>query len=360
MKTRITFAITSAAIGAVAAIAVISPTAAQAATSSTHGLFGVQDPTYDGVYRQATALLGLKAVGARAPQSTITWLARQQCADGSFTAYRADLSQPCAPSDPVNYVGKDTNSTALAAIALRVHGHKKAARHAQKWLVSKQLPNGGWSWFIGADADTASTGLVMAALRGSKVGGASKAVRAANSWLQSVVIGCNGTRDERFGLPFMPGTDTPGVASFFGSTQGLLGLAGSLPIAPAKQAKDSPRVTCDKQGHVRNSRDAVARWVADELERNGGVIPSLYEPTKPDWNSTSVAVMGLVSSRSGGEMTRLAILQLKTHVNEVISTTGGDSTGAIGGLLLAAHAHGNNPTRFGGVDLVKRLLATIQ
>ena len=38
-----------------------------AAASDTRGLFGAADPTYDGVLRQSTAIMGLAANGQRVP-----------------------------------------------------------------------------------------------------------------------------------------------------------------------------------------------------------------------------------------------------------------------------------------------------
>ena len=61
------------------------------------GLFGAQDPTFDGVYRQSLALLALVAAGRTPPASAVDWLLAQQCADGGFEAFRTSLSAPCAP-----------------------------------------------------------------------------------------------------------------------------------------------------------------------------------------------------------------------------------------------------------------------
>ncbi|MFZ9949635.1 MAG: hypothetical protein ACO3FX_08535, partial [Gemmobacter sp.] len=132
------------------------------------GLFGSQDPTYDGVYRQSYALLGLAATDTRAPRVTIEWLLSQQCADGSFVAYRADLDVPCPAPDPVAYTGPDTNSTSLAALALLEHGEARAARRAIDWLTRIQLRGGGWGYVEGSPADSTSTALSLEAIASVK------------------------------------------------------------------------------------------------------------------------------------------------------------------------------------------------
>lgn len=52
-------------------------------TGADTGLFGSADPTYDGTFRQALAILGLRANGQSVASSATTWLLGQQCAGGS-------------------------------------------------------------------------------------------------------------------------------------------------------------------------------------------------------------------------------------------------------------------------------------
>ena len=59
------------ALALAAGLAVVPATAASAATSTDPafvGLFGSQDPTYDGVYRQSLSLIVLDASGATVPE----------------------------------------------------------------------------------------------------------------------------------------------------------------------------------------------------------------------------------------------------------------------------------------------------
>jgi len=134
------------------------------------GLFGSSDPTYDGVYRQSLAILALEEAGATVPASAITWLKAQQCLDGRFMAYRASLRTACPAPDPEAFTGPDTNSTALAAMALEAVGEKAAAAKAVKSLVASQNPDGGWGYTFGSPSDANSTGLILAALDGTSDG----------------------------------------------------------------------------------------------------------------------------------------------------------------------------------------------
>lgn len=89
------------------------------------GLYGAQDPTYDGAYRQGLALVALAAAGVKGTATAAArgWLTGQQCAtDGGWEAYRTDLSLACTAPDPSTYSGPDTNSTALAIEGLAAQG----------------------------------------------------------------------------------------------------------------------------------------------------------------------------------------------------------------------------------------------
>lgn len=113
-------------LAAVAATALSVSLLAAPAQAADTGLYGNTDPTSDGVFRQSLAILGLTASGLRPAPSAVQWLKDQQCANGAFQSYRADTSTPCAPSDPAAFTGPDTNSTALAAMALQASGERQA------------------------------------------------------------------------------------------------------------------------------------------------------------------------------------------------------------------------------------------
>jgi hypothetical protein len=128
------------------------------------GLFGVQDPTYDGTYRQGLALAALAAAGVDKKSevgTAITWLKDQQCSNGGWEAYR-NTSIACTPSNPNTYSGPDTNSTALAVEGL-VAQHATFTHAPVGFFVGLQAADGGWGYY-GGSSDPDSTALVIQAL----------------------------------------------------------------------------------------------------------------------------------------------------------------------------------------------------
>ena len=134
-------------------------------TGQDAGLFGVQDPTYDGAYRQGLALAALAAAGVRGTNelaSAISWLKRQQCSNGGWEAYRTSTTSACPPSDPTTYTGPDTNSTALAVQGLAAQ-RTRARHNPVTFFLHLQSADGGWGYY-GGPADPDSTALVIQAL----------------------------------------------------------------------------------------------------------------------------------------------------------------------------------------------------
>lgn len=164
----------AAVLAAAAVIASAGPALAADPSPSAavpDGLYGTSDPTYDGVWRQSTALIVQREQGVTPADEAVAWLVGQQCANGAFPAFRADTSKDCDASTEV-----DTNSTAAALQALdAVGGHDAAAKKALGWLKSVQNEDGGWgedlrsyrdpgAW-AGRGASTASqTGWALMAL----------------------------------------------------------------------------------------------------------------------------------------------------------------------------------------------------
>jgi hypothetical protein len=146
---------------------------------SATGRFGVQDPTYDGVFRQGLALAALSLVsplpaavdpgaGAVEDLPAVAWLLDQQCdsgpAVGGWMSHRSDLSTPCG-FDPITWVDVDSNASALAAIGLRAVGADMPA-DPLAFLLGSRTAEGGWSYNASptGTTDPDSTGLAMAAL----------------------------------------------------------------------------------------------------------------------------------------------------------------------------------------------------
>ena len=142
-------------------------------TSGTDkGLFGAQDPTYDGAYRQGLALAALAGAGVTAQAqvgSAESWLLGQQCPDGGWTSFITSAN-PCT-GNPADFEGPDTNSTALAVQGLSAQGvlGSSAAGKAATFIRGAQDSDGGWGYEPGTarapgSTDPDSTALVIQAI----------------------------------------------------------------------------------------------------------------------------------------------------------------------------------------------------
>ncbi|MFE0423072.1 hypothetical protein [Streptomyces sp. NPDC058953] len=120
----------SAVLGAAAAPVASAATTPPPATPLPSGLFGTTDPAYDGVWRQSLALLAQDTAGLKPAGKAVDWLTAQQCADGAFPSYRADVSGACAAKLP-----RDSNATAAAVQALTATGGAEpSVTKAVGWL----------------------------------------------------------------------------------------------------------------------------------------------------------------------------------------------------------------------------------
>ena len=332
-------------------------TSAHAAEPDTRGLFGQQDPTYNGVYRQSASVLGLAAVGITAPRPAVTWLLRQQCDDGSFTGYRLDPTQACPEPDLVSYTGPDTNSTAMAIMALRAlsgryAGSAKDARHASAvkgaaqraatWLSQQQLSDGGWEWIRGLGADATSTSMALAAI-GRK---GTPTSRRGSTWLRSAM-----SIESDCGVAFQPGS----LVDPLSTSWTLIGAEGALPYVRLRGPRTLTPCTGAQPGVL-----AAGTWLASALIDGEGQIPSPYSPDETDWNASALATLGLSQSHGSTGALRLGLAALKSNVSAYAESADGDIPAALGTLLMVAHATNANPRDFGGVDLPARLLATVQ
>lgn len=204
-----------------------------AATLTPSGLYGTTDPTYDGVFRQSLALLGLRSAGLALPATAVAWLEGQQCgaapaaAAGGFPAYRADTAVPCDAPDPMTFVGPDTNSTALAALALTGVAGWTGGPAALDFLAAAQGATGGAPFISGGDVDPNSTALVILAVRaagedpaaGRWVSGGTSLVASLLSWrLDCAVLPAD---CGAFASPF-----SGGAADAFATRQAVWGLSG--------------------------------------------------------------------------------------------------------------------------------------
>jgi hypothetical protein len=196
------------------------------------GLYGVASPTFDGVFRQGVALLGLASAGVTPAASAVDWLVDQQCdgaspatAVGGWEAYRTDVGVPCSAPDPLLFIGPDTNSSSLATQALALLGVTPDSDPLE-FFEASQNDDGGFAYIPGDVSDPNSTGLVIQAII---AGGEDPA---AAPWLAGGVspytsllswqLGCDEAVPDRgaFASPFSDGAPDP-----FATSQAVLGAA---------------------------------------------------------------------------------------------------------------------------------------
>lgn len=208
------------------------------ASSPTPGLFGAQDPTYDGAYRQSAAMLALVAAGVTPDSAAVGWLAGQQCADGGWTPFRASGSAACAPAN------EDSNSTAMATMGLNAV-HATAAKDPLAKLRAVQEPDGGFGFMAGSGTDANSTALVVEALLARGVDPSSWVKPGGTPWsaLTHLQLTCSAPVAARGALDYQAEkTLQPNENA---TAQAALALAGGFPpVAPRAQSTVEPTMSC--------------------------------------------------------------------------------------------------------------------
>jgi hypothetical protein len=344
--------IASVAAALAAAFAVLPAGAASAATSTDPayiGLFGSQDPTFDGVYRQSLSLIVLDAAGARVPTAAVKWLKRQQCGNGSFTSFRSDLTGKCGP--------KDSNATALAAIAFKRLGERKLARSAVDWLIADQDRSGGWEYTAGWGPDSNSTGLVIQALIAMRIDPATvRTRRSGPAFLRHLQLDCDSTdAATRGALDYQ--FEDPLFADDFATAQATAALAGStLPVKPNPLTDELPHFGC-KAGQTPAPADAAAAgYLGRVIKKNGGYVAG-FDGVTPDYGSTANAVLSLVAAGYGATQAADATAVLasvagaysRDENNKVIPA----SAAALAMVAIATDGH---PRSFGETNPVRDIL----
>ncbi len=306
------------------------------------GLYGTTDPTFTGVNNQALAILGLNSVGVGADATAVKWLLSQQCLDGSFEAYRVNIRTACGPSDPVNYSGPNTNSTALAALALDSVGKSAQAKRAVNWLTKATAvaPNGktGIAYFPGTGAlpDTNSSGLAYAAMSGLGVN--SIVVGQVRAYLLGAITPCTQSGGAKFQV------NDSGVNNA-ASAQALFGLAAVTPAEPANKLGASPKCT-------KNKVNNLASYLSGQLDT--GILSSFpYDGN--DFGNTAATVVTFNTMKVGKQPVDKAITALKENAKSWALKDGKVNAGAVGWLLMAARATDSNPKKFGGMNLISTL-----
>ena len=354
------------------------PSVAAAAKAPVQvGLFGSQDPTYDGAFRQSLGLLAFAAVGRTPPAESVTWLLGQQCTDGGFQAYRPDVSVACTKSDPATYSGEDTNSTGIASVALRAIGSTAAADKALAWVLASQRADGGFPYFVGGDSDANSTAVVLFASNadGRKPTDVTKGGVSAAAFLQSLQVGCTGVATDGDGGFAFQDYGTGLTDNDAASVQATLALTGaSLPLAAQKVGTTVPRATCAPAAAAvaATTAELGAGHIARVLDAFGGAIPQFdfasgtrkkgtVSTGDTAWAALSLAAAGVGSAQLDAA---LATLATQTGVPLVKAVTGHaasaatDQPGLLGVVALAGLAGGASSTSIDSA--VTRIGATMR
>ncbi|WP_052852160.1 hypothetical protein [Streptomyces avicenniae] len=383
-------------VALLAASALTTPGTATAADQLPDGLFGSNDPSMDGVWRQSIALLAQHSVGYTPAEEAVTWLAGQQCGDGSFLAYRPVPSEPCE-----DVTGADSNATALAAQALAaLGGHDEAVDAALAWLAGVQNADGGWSYTPGGATDANSTAVVVGAFTAAGRDPAEVTRDDASPWdaLAGLQLGCGAAQDERGAFAWQPDEGTgdltgngpataDAVLALYGS--GLLvdpdveaaapleaaecgtadagagdpadpgtgdgdgdadgdGSGDAMPSdAPTGEAAVPSQVTAAATGGAQ-----LSALMAADGQHLVTTLPGATDDEQPDYGSTVKAVLALAA---GGhqDAARAPLGWLTENADAWPDVTA--SPAALGMLILAAHATDTSATDFGGTDLVAAL-----
>jgi len=350
---------------ALAGAAVLGPASVASAVSmpagvTTHnaadvGLFGASDPTYDGAFRQSLGILAEVAAGVH-DTAAITWLVKQQCADGGWTAYRADLTTPCPATDLNTFTGEDSNSTALAMQALHAAG-VTPTHDPLPFLHGLQDSDGGFSYIAGSGTDPNSTAVALQAL--AAVGEDATSVtwtvsgHTAVDALMSSWLNCGSADPGAFSSPY-----SSGHGDLVAAVQAVWGAeAKSFPFTTTPAATQ-PAPDCS--GGPLSPTPAVAgqyaaTWLAGKVQGGG----YLSTGSSPDYSLTAQGVLAMAATDTNKTAIDTVLGYLSANIAQaVLDPHGGLSPGSIGYIALAAHADGLPVTSFGGRNLVTLLQST--
>jgi hypothetical protein len=260
------------------------------------GLFGVQDATYEGAYRQALSLLALDAAG-QTDAAAVAWLKAEQCADGGWMGNRPDQAAPCPAFDPNTFVGEDTNGTALAAQALAALG-ETPAHDPLDFLATAQNDDGGFAFIPTFASDTNSTALAVQALiaSGESLADWTAPDGTPYAFLLSMQLG-NPPAATAGAFAFQPGSGGTLAANAFATVQAVPALAGlAFPLAPAVLSRTLPLLPAAPVA-TPSVNPPVTRppTAAPTVAATAAPVPELPATglgEKP-WDATGLVVFGL-------------------------------------------------------------------
>jgi hypothetical protein len=271
--------------------------ATKTASGADAGLFGSQDATYDGAYRQALSLLALAAVG-QSDATAVAWLKAEQCADGGWMGNRPDQAAPCPAFDSNTFVGEDSNGTAMAAQALAALG-ETPAHDPLAFLLTAQNDDGGFAFVPGFGSDANSTALAVQALlaSGEALADWTAPDGSPYDFLLSLQVG-NPPANKAGAFAFQPGNGGTLTANAFATAQAVPALAGkAFPLAARELSDTLPLLPAAPTAtpSVTPPAPRPTPSVAPTQLVNGAPVPELPATglgEKP-WDATGLAVFGL-------------------------------------------------------------------
>ncbi|MFD3571694.1 prenyltransferase/squalene oxidase repeat-containing protein [Streptomyces sp. NPDC058667] len=347
-----------------AGAATAAPSPSPSAVTIPPGLYGTKDPTYDGVWRQSLAFLAQRSTGYQPADRSVDWLLGQQCADGSFTSYRADVTRACDAKTM-----RDTNATAVAVQALHAVRRQAtdpqkidlAVKNASEWLRTVQNEDGGWGYGAGGASDANSTSIVVGAIAatGAKPGSFTSAEgRTPYEALLSFALPCS---DKAGAGAFAYQPDKTGKLLANADATAAATLAGLGKSIVATKASPAQPPVCNDLSKPTVERAALngASYLAKALAKTGHLtlppMPGATDTTvQPDIGNTADAVVALAAS--GAAMEAKPALEWLEKNSAAWAKDGGPA--AYAQLILAARATDTDPREFGAVDLVEQLNAT--
>ncbi|WP_055602473.1 prenyltransferase/squalene oxidase repeat-containing protein [Streptomyces aureus] len=347
-----------------AGAATTAPSPTPSAVTIPDGLYGKSDPTYDGVWRQSLAFLAQRTTGFQPSDKAVDWLLGQQCADGSFSSYRADAEAPCDAKTM-----RDTNATAIAVQGLRAVRKQSAAPEAidkavkagSDWLRTVQNKDGGWGYSPGGASDANSTSVVVGALAatGQRPGLFTSAEgRTPYDALLSFALPCS---DKEGPGAFAYQPDKAGKLLANADATAAATLAGLGKSVVATKASPEQPPVCNDLSKPTVERAALngASYLAKALAKTGHLtlppMPGATDTTEqPDVGNTADAVIALAASGASKEA-KPAVEWLEKNSAAWAKQSG---PAAYAQLILAARATETDPREFGTADLVEQLNAT--
>jgi len=337
-----------------------APLSAPAQKKLPEGLYGTADPEFDGVWRQSLAVLAQRTQDLRPAPAAVGFLTGQQCADGGFAAYRADVAEPC------DAAAEDTNATAAAVQALSAAGgERKAVDKGVAWLKKIQNEDGGWGFNPGGPTDANSTAVVVGALAAVGEEPAKTAADGGSSpydALAALQLGCDAKKAERGAYAYQPEDDGALFPNDYATAAAVLagtgnGLGAGLAEKGAGGGKDEPveAGACTDDPSPAQAADAGAAYLAQKLAAGDGHLP-MMTGEGPDHNATAVAVLALAAG-GHGSAAREPYGWLERDRSTLAWSK--ENPAALATLILAAAAVDADPGAFAGdTDLVARLNAT--